>query len=242
MDTVLLSRRFALILEVKNIAGTLYFDQFLHQLIRTLDGQEEAFPDPIIQIERQKQQLNKWFVLNRFPDVPVHSLVIISNPNTLIKIPPNSNLHQIVIRSEYLPTKIEQLQQQYSLEVLTDKELKRIIRKMKHQHIPLDSAILEQFDVSKSDLLKGVFCPSCSYLPIHRIYGTWFCPNCSNKNKNAHISSIMDYRLLVNSTFTNSDIRDFLQITSPAFMGRLLRCRELSYSGSTKDRVYFFKK
>ncbi|MFX3623267.1 MAG: nuclease-related domain-containing protein [Ectobacillus sp.] len=59
IDTLILTKAFILIIEAKNIAGTIFFDTAFHQLIRTIDGKEEAFPDPIMQITRQKQQLQQ---------------------------------------------------------------------------------------------------------------------------------------------------------------------------------------
>jgi hypothetical protein len=56
-DSFVISTNFMIIPEVKNIAGEIYFDPILHQLIRTLDGKETVFEDPIVQISRQELQL-----------------------------------------------------------------------------------------------------------------------------------------------------------------------------------------
>jgi hypothetical protein len=74
--------RFILILEVKNITGTLYFDQLHHQLIRTTTDQEEAFPDPILQTRRHRLQLKSWINTHQIPAIPITSLVVISNPTS----------------------------------------------------------------------------------------------------------------------------------------------------------------
>lgn len=57
IDTLLISPKFILMLEVKNIAGKLFFDQEFHQLVRTLNDKEEVFPDPILQVKRHETQL-----------------------------------------------------------------------------------------------------------------------------------------------------------------------------------------
>lgn len=239
MDSLLLSKKCLIILEVKNMKGILYFDTTFHQLIRTLDGKQEAFPDPLLQVYRQEQQLKKWLENNQLPPMPILSLIVISNPNTIIQSTPgNKEVSEKVIRSEFLPTKINQLQQKFQKEVVTDKELKKLTRKIEKQLSPLDQAMLEQFDLTKDELIKGVFCPACGHLPIRREYGTWHCPRCSSKQKDAHISSIKDYQLLIGTTFTNSMMRDFLQIFSPSLMTRLLQAMDLPYSGERKDRVY----
>lgn len=45
MDSLNISRDFALIVEVKNISG--YFDRTFNQLIRIANDKEEGFPDSI---------------------------------------------------------------------------------------------------------------------------------------------------------------------------------------------------
>ncbi|WP_082235676.1 nuclease-related domain-containing protein [Halobacillus massiliensis] len=45
MDTVILTRKYILILEVKNLAGSLSLNRSTYQMIRTYNGVEEAFPD-----------------------------------------------------------------------------------------------------------------------------------------------------------------------------------------------------
>ncbi|WP_173917877.1 nuclease-related domain-containing protein [Halobacillus sp. Marseille-Q1614] len=60
MDTILLTCKYILILEVKNFAGSLNLNRNTHQMIRTYNGVEEAFPDPILQVESHVQQLDRW--------------------------------------------------------------------------------------------------------------------------------------------------------------------------------------
>ncbi|WP_317777409.1 nuclease-related domain-containing protein [Peribacillus sp. CSMR9] len=48
-------------IEVKNMAGEIYYDNTFNQHIRTNpDGKTEAFDDPILQVNRQRQQLVEW--------------------------------------------------------------------------------------------------------------------------------------------------------------------------------------
>ncbi|HEU5141363.1 MAG TPA: nuclease-related domain-containing protein, partial [Bacillales bacterium] len=67
LDTLLVSPSFILILEVKNISGTLHFDNTFHQLIRTIEDRKEGFNDPLLQVEHQKTQLANWLSQHKFP-------------------------------------------------------------------------------------------------------------------------------------------------------------------------------
>ncbi len=233
IDTLLLSRKLAFNLEVKNFAGELYFDEENHQLIRLLDGQKEAFRDPLIQIFFQEQHLKNWFSNNGYPDLPVQSLVVISNPSTIIH-----TTSKKVIHSEFLPIKIHQLEKNYSENKLSDKVLKKLIRQIKKQDTPLQTSLIEQFELSEDELLKGVHCPKCNFIPLIRTYGNWICPRCSFQSSDAHFHSIKDYTLLINDMFTNREIRSFLKISNAQLMKRLLHSPQILALGNKNARIY----
>lgn len=228
-----------LILEVKNIAGTIYFDPIFKQLIRTKDGKETAFPYPITQLERQESQLKEWFQKNRLQEMPFFSLVVISNPQTIIRTSPkNHSLHHKVIHRDFLSTKIKQIENSIDVPTFQEKELKKLNRLLLKHHAEADFPILEQYNITKDEVLKGVICPNCKQLPLVRVHGSWYCPNCKNKSKKAHIQALKDYQLLFGSTITNSELRDFLKINSTAAATRLLQSMNLNSSGNYKNKIY----
>jgi Nuclease-related domain len=67
MDTLIASKKFFLIIEVKNIAGTLTFNTEFPQIIRSTEEKEEAFPDPVNQVIRHRLQLENWLERNNLP-------------------------------------------------------------------------------------------------------------------------------------------------------------------------------
>lgn len=239
MDTLVLSQKFALILEVKNIAGSLYFDPTFNQLIRTKDGTERAFPDPILQIERQEIQLRNWLSTNRLRNVPVFSFVVISNPETIIRTSPeNRDLDRKVIHRDALPAKIIQLENTIKEQAFSEKEFKKAVRAIKRLHIPEDYPILEKYQIKKAEILKGAVCLHCNHRPLLRTHGTWICEKCLSKTQDAHIQPLKDYSLLINSTITNHELRDYLDLQSSAVAKRIMQSMNLTYSGLNKGRVY----
>ena len=240
LDSFVISTNFIMILEVKNIAGEIYFDPIFHQLIRTLDGKETVFEDPIVQISRQELQLKKWLRKNQFLEIPILSLVVFTHPKALLRTSPeNLDLHQKVIHRNFLSTRFTQIEKEYPEERISLKDIKRMIKLLRKQHTPLDQPILEQYDIHYDELLKGVFCPVCHHLPMERTYGTWYCPQCKNKVKGAHIAALKDYFLLCGPEITNKNIRDFLRISSPYLASRLLHSMNLPSDGTTKNRIYY---
>jgi hypothetical protein len=237
LDTLILSSCFFLIIEVKNFSGTLFFDTSFHQLIRTVNGKEEAFPNPVMQGKRQQIQLSTWLKHHKCPPVPVEFLVVISNPYTLIKTD-NSRISQKVTHSANLLSKVEAFENLHKEEKLTEKELRRISRLLIKYHTTYNPDILQYFHIHEADLLTGVRCSDCFSMPMNRKWGKWICPNCFFSSKDAHISALHDYFFLLGSTITNQQFCNFLQLSSRQAATKMLAAMNLSHSGTTKGRAY----
>ncbi|MGD6817816.1 nuclease-related domain-containing protein [Metabacillus sp. 84] len=239
LDTVLLTPAFALILEVKNIAGTLYFDPEFNQLIRKKDGLETAFPDPILQSHRLEFQFAEWLERNRFPALPIHSLIVVSSHRSMIEAPPAhiKSLSRKIVRAEKLPFELKQLETQHKKVYLTEKEVKKLARSLNKSHMEADTRITDKFSIPQTDLITGVFCPNCS-CHLQRYKGGWLCGSCREKNNLAHVEALKDYRLLIGSTITNKEIRGFLNLESTSAASKLLHSLNLKSSGQKKGRIY----
>ncbi|MED2970720.1 nuclease-related domain-containing protein [Fictibacillus sp. B-59209] len=240
LDTLILSQRFALILEVKNIAGTLIFDEDFRQLIRISNEKEEAFADPILQAELQKVQLLSWFSQQKLTVLPVETLVVISHPktvikNSLIKLSPESS--KKVTQNKDIPFRIAAFQRRYTKEI-PQKEMNRISRQLLKAHSPFTPDILSLYEISPNEILKGVHCPNCNHLPMTRFYGKWFCTSCSHSSKTAYLPALNDYVALFGSTITNRELRNFLNIASPSIAAKILHSMNLPSSGGYRNRSY----
>lgn len=225
---------------MKNISGTLYFDQVFKQLIRSIAEKEEGFPDPITQVKRQEQQLSFWLQNNKFPILPVTSLIVISNPSTIIKSSSQSHskLVQKITHAASLVDRIESLERLYKTDVLSTKDIKRMYRLLIKQDLPLNKNICKQFQINLDELIKGVHCPECFALPMKRSNGVWRCPKCESSSKDAHISTLNDYSLLIGKKINNQNVRDFLQISSVSVASKLLNSLDLEKVGEKKNRTY----
>jgi Nuclease-related domain len=239
IDTLLISSSYILILEVKYITGTLHFDH-LHQVIRVRDdGNEEAFKNPIFQVKRQQAHLTDWLAKNRVPNIPVRSLVIMSDPKTIIKAPPsNKEVPQYVTHSPYLQEKINVFDKMHTAEKLSKKEMTKLSKLLVRHHTPDNPDLLKRFQIEEKDIIKGVYCTECFYMPVVRKKRTWVCPKCSNEDRNLHIPTIEDYALLYGTSITNKQFCEFLQLQSRHVTHRLLRSMNLDQSGSGKGRYY----
>ena len=219
LDTLLLCPQYALILEVKNILGSLYFDQEFHQLVRTKDGLEEAFKDPITQVNRLQDQLTTWLTHHHYPQISIHSFVVLANASSLIKTNHKNIIQRKVVRAENLPTKINQL---YSPEVFTPTTLEVLATELVQKHTPPQYNVLNLFQIPVTDIRTGVHCPSCFTLPMNREHGYWLCPHCYTRSKEAHLPSMQDYAFLYGTSITIQQAQHFLNIPSRHLARRIL--------------------
>jgi len=223
LDVLLICSTHLLILEVKNYAGTLFFDREFSQLIQTKDGIEKSFTDPISQVKRQQKLLVAWLNDHKLPQIPVDFLVVISGANTIIKSSPGySDTKQIVIHKENLLPKLQTLDSKYKAEHLTSKDIRKLSKTLLAQHTPLYPTLQEKYSITKLDLLKGVTCPACFALPMIRERASWKCPQCNHFSTDAHHFSLHDFAILMNCNPTLSEIQDFLQLPSRHITYRLI--------------------
>ncbi|MGC4376754.1 nuclease-related domain-containing protein [Fictibacillus sp. Mic-4] len=238
IDTLILSSSFFLILEAKNLSGTLIFDHMFHQLIRIINGKEEVFPDPVQQVKHQQFQFAKWLKNNQFPLIPLEAFVVMTNPNALIKTSPGNTPSPSVIRTPSLLEKVNIFKEMYQEEKLSKKEIRRLCKLLIKHHTPGNLDVLQQFQINESDLLTGVHCPNCSVLPMERKWGKWNCANCSFSSKDAHLHALNDYYLLFQAMITNQRLRNFLQLSSSTVAKKLLLSLNTPYSGEKRGRSY----
>lgn len=117
-------------------------------------------------------------------------------------------------------------------------QLVHLANRLIEAHIPSTNTILEKYNVSRKELIKGVICPSCSTAPMIRAKRKWFCRKCQHTCKDAHLAALNDYRLLIQGKISNREARAFLQINSPDVVKRILQNAKYRSIGSGKARLY----
>ncbi|TMW72171.1 nuclease-related domain-containing protein [Alteribacter natronophilus] len=239
MDFLLLHQTHLLILEVKNIAGTLRFEPDRHQVIWTKpDNSVKVLPDFYLQAIIQKEHLANWISEADLPQIPINPLVVISNPNCRLEIPPQFNNHPSIrnmIRSAYLPTRLSSELNQHSKATFSLSKLESLI--LEH-NLPDDQCILKETGVKPGELTTGVLCPACLNKRMIKHRYRWLCSHCGKKSRNAHVDTLIDFSLLVGPLITNIEFRWFAQIESASTAKHLLRELKLPVAGHNRGRFY----
>ncbi|WEG16737.1 nuclease-related domain-containing protein [Alkalihalophilus pseudofirmus] len=238
IDTLILTPTYILIIEVKHLYGTLSFEPEFQQLIRTTPDAEDTFPDPIIQVQKQASQLRQFLKKHKVPDIPVETLVVITNSQSRISLSDSTSYtRKHVIRDTVLVKRIEKLSVQYQTLICEPKTVKKVVKLLIKSHTSSVFEPLLAYQLQRSDLIKGVHCLKCSALPMLRANGKWNCQHCWFRSNNAHINSLIDYSYLFEGNITNREAAEFLKI-NPSISKRLLTSLPIERKGVTKARRY----
>ncbi|KKK36063.1 hypothetical protein WQ57_21435 [Mesobacillus campisalis] len=239
IDTLLLSQRFGLLIEIKNLSGDLFLDQHSQQLIKTVNGKNEAMSDPILQVKRQKYQLD-CLLAGRFSfKLPLLHQVAVSNTSAILRTNPGQeHIFKEIGTAGNLLFRIKEAEQAHKKQILTPGQLEKLKDTLLQLHESLNLDIISQYSISPQEIKTGVGCPSCLQLPMTWKHGFWICPRCLQKSRTAHLQAIYEYGLLYNTSFQNSQMRAFLQLPSISTTSKLLSKAELICTGARKYRRY----
>ncbi|WP_161524824.1 nuclease-related domain-containing protein [Alteribacter lacisalsi] len=239
MDFLLVHRTHLMILEIKNISGTLRFEPDRHQVIWTKpDNTIKVLPDFYLQAVIQMEHLTNWIEEAGLPQIPVKPLVVISNPNCRLDIPPQYNNHPSIknmVRSANLPSRLSYELSRHSKSVFSISALESLILQ---QHKQDDQCILNETGVHPSELITGVLCSVCVNKTMIKQRYHWLCKHCGKTTRNPHLETLIDFSLLIKPLITNNEFRWFAEVGSASTAKYLLKELNLPITGHNRGRTY----
>lgn len=239
IDILILCSAFGLVLQAKNRGGEITFEKDFNQTTIKRNGKKLRIKNPVLQARQQALKLKKWFKDHNCPEMPILYLFVNSKEETvIITDPSNEHLNRYICNSESLLEKINQIANYYKTDNFSTKDLRKMKRLLLTNHVPDDPDILKQFNLTPNDLITGVRCPKCKFLPMNYQYGNWHCTNCKRKSKMDHVPAVNDYFLLIKPTITNAELRHFLHVDSRKAAHKILTSMKLPYTGERKSRIY----
>jgi hypothetical protein len=121
---------------------------------------------------------------------------------------------------------------------MNEQDLIKLSDLLLKKHTPKRIDILKSFNIPVSDIITGVQCPACLFVPMKYNRHKWICPTCQCISKNAHIRAIDDYCLIFKPWFTNLEMRNFLHIPSQRTASYFLSTINVTRIGHTSNSVY----
>ncbi len=239
IDFLLLSTKFALLIENKNMPGSIEFDPAFKQVFRRYNDTTEVYDCPVDQVKRQVYQFRSWLKKHNITPPPLEFLVTYSNHGSILQNPSkNQEIYHRVCKGGHLVFKVDEFQNRHQREVLSLKDIKKLTKLLIKSHEP-EKADINKYNLAPSDIIPGIQCPTCEHFHMERISRKWYCSHCGITSSHAHEQAILDYFLLIGPTMTNKQLRNFLCLPSRSTSTNLLRNMSLQHTGSTKNRVYF---
>ena len=203
IDFIIICPHFAVVLEVKNISGTVSYQTVGKEFIRTRpDGQTDTFRNPFDQAFRHQQMLEQLFTRWKI-ELPVTHAVIMTNSNTRIC---TSFGNLPIFHVTYLRRYLTNLRKHFPKQQIDLDPLKRKLE---------DYACIlpPRQKVSPKDILPGIICSSCldemTYLK-----GVSTCKSCGKRSRTAILETLRGYYFLNDRTITNRDLCKFAKLGS----------------------------
>jgi hypothetical protein len=238
IDALLLSQKLILILDAKNHSGTLRFEK--NQLIHEYADNRDVYENPIAQVNRHKILLENLLNHHKVPTISIENFITVCKPSTEIIINQGCReAEQKVIRTYDLLKKVNDLEERYSEKKINQKTIKQVINLLLTLHTPQKIEILNYFQMTVDELICGVQCPRCLYIPMNYSRSNWICPKCLLFSKDACLNGITDYFLLIKPSFSNPELRKFLQIPSSRATTAFLPKLNLPFTGTKRGRIYY---
>ncbi|MEH7481745.1 nuclease-related domain-containing protein [Neobacillus drentensis] len=235
MDTFGLTPWGGVVLEVKNIGGSLEFKDNPPQLIRTReDGHKDGFENPVVQLERNRGLISDW-LLNRNILLPIYGAVVLAYPKQMVTVPPAKTK---ILFPSLIPSFMKSIPQQANK--LDQETFHWLSAKLLKSHQPfIPKPICAAYGIPFGDFRSGVRCLPCGRFGMVKLPRTWCCPHCGANDHLAHLRTLREWFLICNRTITNKECREFLGVGDIHTAKRILLGMNLRSQGTYRDRCYF---
>ena len=238
IDTLILTPSIAFLLEIKNYAGTIHFDEIAGKTTKvSAEGESVKYDCIVHQIDRATEALKQWFA-KRNIELPVEPILIMANQRTEILEPPVSVSLKY---GKQLPRHIRKYLKAQSAESQhTSKQLQTIASSIQSSRIKWKQKnICERYQIDPSELKRGVLCAECAS-PMGRSQGrTWKCVPCKTYSSRTELEqAIIDWYLLISPTLTNKQLRNYLNLSSNSAASIILSKTRLNRLGNPPGNYY----
>ncbi|HEX5563693.1 MAG TPA: nuclease-related domain-containing protein [Sporosarcina sp.] len=234
VDTLFITPWYAVLFEVKNIAGELTVTENPPQLIRVLDsGQVSGFKSPIAQLESNCELFQDW-LYSRNIALPVYGAVVLAYAKQRIDV---FDTNIPILFPSAVPSFIRKLPTTSPL--LDDETFVDLMMQLGSSHREfIPSSICETYSIRHSDIRTGVICPGCGFVGMVRHSRSWHCTTCGIADREAHKQAIRDWFMLFGGKMSNKDCRAFLHIEHQQTAHRILQGMGLHTEGANRNRTY----
>lgn len=231
LDSLFVTQFFAVIFDVKNLAGELNFRE--SHLIKREGDSLTPMENPFDQLIFNHDQLKIW-LNKRSLSLPIYTALVLPYPK--------------IINHEKGPRG----------KILLPKGITPYLRRIKREHQWLDEnrfhylgfellncnhsynpfPILKKEYIPLSELKTGIVCTRCKNLGMERVKRGWRCQKCGYFDMHAHVEAIKEYAMLVGNRITHSELAWFIDFNDQRVINRILNTSTLHKIGQGRYRKY----
>lgn len=234
IDTLILTPSYALILEIKNIAGSLtYISNPPHFECTYEDKKSIVIDCPIMQINNNRNGLDTWLERSGFP-IRTTGKIVMANNKTSVK---NAPTEMQIMYAKHLPLYFRTRKNGKVL--LTDNQFSALAEKLarsQQQYNPYP--LCERYRIDKTHIYKGIICSLCNN-KIERInHMVWVCPACELKSNQPFTEGLKDWFMIMKNTISNEECREFFQLKDKYAANYVLKSLSLKRVGKSRASIY----
>lgn len=228
MDALLITPHFVVVMEVKQMSGTLFYKSAFHEFSRVHDNVSENFPNPFDQAYRHQLFLEHQFKVWQI-SIPVYHIVVLANHRAILD---HSLSNFPIMHMSGIPRFIEKLYRQHP-------NSRANITFLQNQLEQLYEQLPPRRTIERHRLRNGVLCKECDYVnEMQYRQGYFICQVCGGKSKEALYETFLQYRILVGPRITNKEFREFFNISCIHIASKLLARAGLEKHGVNKGTYY----
>lgn len=234
IDTLILTPAFALILEIKNIAGTLtYISNPPHFECTYEDKKSVVIDCPIMQVNNNRTALDQWFQNKGFP-VQSTGMIVMASSKTLVK---NAPPEMPIMYGKHLPYYFRT--KEIGQPILTNRQYNSLVEKLsQEQKLFNPYPLIERYNIDPSFIHKGILCNICNG-KLHRSnHKVWTCPACEQEAEQPFVDGLRDWFLLMKRTISNEECREFLLLKDKYAANYVLKKMQLTRMGRSRASIY----
>lgn len=236
IDYLLVTRKYILLIEVKNIAGHIKFHATPPQIIRTSsDGTSQAMDCPFIQLDRNLDGFKKIFPLI---EIPVYTSVVWANPSAKLEVP-FAPPHPLIPLKK-LPLVIQELEK--NPDIFSPQQFKNFKKKVLATTVSFQNqSHCDRYGIHPKELVPGLYCSQC-YSALTKKFRTWICDQCGNSSSSELFNNIFSQFMIQKSSLTIAEIRKQLPSLSAKYIRNVLNEEGYQSAGKTKSKQYWKKR
>lgn len=234
LDIVVITPYDVVIIESKNIRGSIQLKLKPRQLIRTLEtGERHIFNHPEIQLEEYVFGLDKFF---KRQQVQVDVTGVIVFPFNNAEIQYDDGQFSVLMIRELAHFLRQHVMNKQSQRKIPSKKIGHLL--MRHHRVYQIPSFCTYYNIDPQAIKKGVYCRHCIQNKLVRIKKNWFCAHCKMYDKTAHHQALQDYRMLINDQINTETARHFLELPNRHITKRLLQDYCTQRKGHNNQMLY----